>query len=102
MNVLQTFPVAARALWRNKTRSFLTTLGVIIGVASVISMVAIGEGAKSGVEKVFTAMGTNLLVVQSGSTTSGEIEMGGQAQLARLGERLARFHVERDPRRVHG
>lgn len=83
MNLLQTLPVAVRALLRNKTRSFLTTLGVVIGVASVISMVAIGEGAKAGVEKVFASMGTNLLMVMSGSTTSGGV-MGGFGSMPTL------------------
>jgi putative ABC transport system permease protein len=83
MNVVQTLPVAMRALLRNKTRSFLTALGVVIGVASVISMVAIGEGAKSGVEKVFNSMGTNLLIVMSGSTSSGGV-MGGFGSMPTL------------------
>jgi putative ABC transport system permease protein len=83
VNLFQTFPLAARALLRNKTRSFLTSLGVIIGVASVISMVAIGEGAKSTVEKVFSAMGTNLLIVTSGTTTSGGV-MGGVGSMPTL------------------
>ena len=71
MNALQTTRVAARALARNKMRSFLTTLGIIIGVAAVIAMVAIGEGAKSQVEQQFASMGSNLLIIMSGSTTSG-------------------------------
>jgi putative ABC transport system permease protein len=71
MNPIQTLRVALRALLRNKMRSFLTTLGIIIGVAAVIAMVAIGEGAKSRVEAAFSAMGTNLLIVLPGSTTSG-------------------------------
>jgi len=83
MNVLQTLPVASRALLRNKTRSFLTTLGVVIGVASVISMVAIGEGAKSQVEDAFNAMGTNLLIVMSGSTSSGGV-FGGMGSMPTL------------------
>jgi putative ABC transport system permease protein len=83
VNLVQTFPVAARALLRNKTRSFLTTLGVIIGVASVISMVAIGEGAKSQVDKAFSAMGTNLLIVSSGSTSTGGV-FGGLGSLPTL------------------
>ncbi len=49
-------------------RSFLTTLGIIIGVGAVIAMVAIGEGAKARVEQPFAAMGTNLLIVLPGST----------------------------------
>jgi len=69
-------PIALSALMRNKTRSFLTTLGVIIGVASVISMVAVGEGAKARVSNVFAAMGTNMLIVLSGSTTSGGVSGG--------------------------
>src|SRR5690349_17774199 len=72
-----------RALLRNKTRSFSTTLGVVIGVASVISMVAVGEGAKSSVERAFSGMGTNLLIVLSGSTRSGGV-MGGFGSLPTL------------------
>jgi putative ABC transport system permease protein len=52
-------------------RSFLTTLGIIIGVSAVIAMVAIGEGAKASVEASFASMGTNMLVVLPGSTTLG-------------------------------
>ena len=83
MNLAQTFPLAVRALLRNKTRSLLTTLGVVIGVASVISMVAVGEGAKARVESVFAAMGTNILIVLSGSTTSGGV-MGGFGSMPTL------------------
>ncbi len=71
MNPLQVARVAIRALLRNKMRSFLTTLGIIIGVSAVIAMVAIGEGAKSQVEESFASMGSNLLIVLPGSTTSG-------------------------------
>jgi putative ABC transport system permease protein len=83
MHLAQTLPLAGRALLRNKTRSFLTMLGVIIGVASVISMVAVGEGAKSRVNAVFASMGTNLLIVLSGSTTSGGV-MGGFGSMPTL------------------
>lgn len=76
MNVANVLPIALSALLRNKTRSFLTTLGVIIGVASVISMVAVGEGAKARVSNVFAAMGTNMLVVLSGTTTTGGVSGG--------------------------
>ena len=71
MNPLQTLRVAIRALLRNKLRSFLTTLGIIIGVSAVIAMVAIGEGAKAQVEASFASMGSNLLVVLPGSPTAG-------------------------------
>ncbi len=76
MNLANVLPIAFSALLRNKTRSFLTALGVIIGVASVISMVAVGEGAKARVSNVFAAMGTNMLIVLSGSTTSGGVAGG--------------------------
>jgi putative ABC transport system permease protein len=68
---LETFRVALRALLRNKLRSFLTVLGIIIGVAAVIAMVAIGEGAKAKVEASFASMGSNLLIVMPGTTTAG-------------------------------
>jgi putative ABC transport system permease protein len=71
MSGLQTLRVALRALFRNKLRSFLTTLGIVIGVSAVIAMVAIGEGAKSAVEQAFASMGSNLLIVMSGATTRG-------------------------------
>jgi len=71
MNWLQTFRVALRALTRNKMRSFLTTLGVVIGVSAVIAMVAIGDGAKARVEQAFAAMGSNMLIVLPGTSTAG-------------------------------
>ena len=71
MNLLQTLRVAARALLRNKMRSFLTTLGIVIGVSAVIAMVAIGEGAKKRVEDAFASMGADILMVLSGTTTRG-------------------------------
>jgi len=81
VNPFMTLRVALRALLRNKMRSFLTTLGIIIGVAAVIAMVAIGEGAKARVEAAFSAMGTNLLIVMPGSTRSGGVQGGfGSAQ----------------------
>ncbi|HZS36905.1 MAG TPA: ABC transporter permease [Polyangia bacterium] len=76
MSVWQTIRVAMRALMRNKTRSFLTTLGMIIGVAAVIAMVAVGEGAKQKVEDSFAAMGSNMLIVMPGTTTSGGAQGG--------------------------
>ena len=71
MNLFSALRVAQRALLRNKLRSFLTALGIIIGVAAVIAMVSIGEGAKARVQQAFASMGTNLLIVMSGSTTAG-------------------------------
>jgi putative ABC transport system permease protein len=71
MSLWQTIRVALRALMRNPLRSFLTTLGMIIGVGAVIAMVAVGEGAKAKVEEAFTSMGSNLLIVMPGATSSG-------------------------------
>jgi putative ABC transport system permease protein len=61
-------------------RSFLTALGIIIGVAAVIAMVSIGEGARSRVEASFASMGTNLLIVMPGSSTSGGARGGFGSQ----------------------
>ncbi|HWV39308.1 MAG TPA: ABC transporter permease [Vulgatibacter sp.] len=76
MSFLETLRVALRALLRNKLRSALTVLGIVIGVASVIAMTAMGEGARMQVEKTFASMGTNLLVILPGATTSGGARSG--------------------------
>jgi ABC-type antimicrobial peptide transport system permease subunit len=68
--------IALRALGRNKVRSALTMLGVIIGVAAVIAMVAIGSGATQSVQKQIQSMGQNLLMVLPGSTSSGAVMFG--------------------------
>ncbi len=80
MNPLQTLRIALRALLRNKTRSILTTLGIVIGVGAVIAMVAIGEGAKSRVADTFASMGTNLLVVLPGSSSASGAQGGFGSQ----------------------
>ncbi len=67
MKIFRTIKVALKALGRNKMRTFLTALGIIIGVGAVIAMVSIGQGAKKEVEKRFSEMGTNLLFVRPGS-----------------------------------
>ena len=76
MSPLQTTRIATRALVRNKLRSFLTTLGVVIGVGAVIAMMAIGSGAKAQVEAAFAAMGTDLLIVLPGSTSASGVHGG--------------------------
>jgi putative ABC transport system permease protein len=83
MNLLQTLRVAIRALFRNKMRSFLTTLGIIIGVGAVIAMVAIGEGAKAQVEQAIASMGSSLLIVLPGSTSAGG-QRGGYGSMPTL------------------
>jgi putative ABC transport system permease protein len=86
MNALAITRVAGRALLRNRLRSLLTALGVVIGVGAVIAMVAIGEGAKRRVEQTFEAMGTNLLIVLPGSSSSMGMRggFGSQATLTWL------------------
>ena len=76
MNLFNTILIAVRALLRNKMRSFLTVLGIIIGVGAVIAMVAIGEGAKAEVQKSFDKMGTNMLVIRSGAAKTGGVRGG--------------------------
>ncbi|MDI6845282.1 MAG: ABC transporter permease [Candidatus Saccharicenans sp.] len=76
MKLLRIMRVYLRALARNKMRSFLTILGVIIGVAAVIAMVSIGEGAKKGIEDRFASMGTNLLFVYPGSRSVRGVQTG--------------------------
>ncbi len=68
--------VAGRALARNKLRSALTMLGVFIGVAALIAMVAVGEGANAAVRAQIESLGTNLLIVVPGATTSNGVRAG--------------------------
>jgi len=76
MRIVPTFNVAFRALRRNKMRSVLTALGIIIGVGAVIAMVGIGNGAKSQVEAQIASLGQNVILIFSGSTTSSGIRTG--------------------------
>jgi len=69
--LFQTIPSALAALRANKGRSILTTLGIIIGVAAVIAIVALGEGASASVSSQLAGLGTNLLTITPGSTRSG-------------------------------
>jgi len=74
--LIMAFRIALRALARNKLRSFLTMLGIIIGVGAVIAMVAIGEGAKKRVQEQIASLGTNLLVILPGTVTLGGARTG--------------------------
>ncbi len=76
MNVLGLLRVAMRALAVNKLRSALTMLGIIIGVAAVIVMIAVGAGAQARVEEQIRSLGSNLLLILSGTTTAGGVRMG--------------------------
>ncbi len=73
---LQSLLIALRALRVNKMRSLLTMLGIIIGIAAVIAMVAIGAGARKMISDQIASMGSNLILVIPGSTTSGGLRSG--------------------------
>jgi len=76
VNITNTLLSALRALKRNKMRSFLTMLGIIIGVGAVIAMLSIGQGAKYSVEQQINALGTNVLIVLPGTQQTGGIRIG--------------------------
>jgi macrolide transport system ATP-binding/permease protein len=73
---LMIMAAAMQALWRNMMRSALTMLGVFIGVAALIAMVAVGQGANEAVRKQIERLGTNLVVVLPGARTSGGMRAG--------------------------
>jgi putative ABC transport system permease protein len=76
MDFMNTFRLALRALARNKMRSALTMLGIIIGVAAVIAVVSIGQGAQYMVQQGIQAMGTNIVFIAAGSGRPGGIRVG--------------------------
>ncbi len=81
MSVWQSVRIAGRALRVNKLRSALTMLGIIIGVAAVIAMVGVGAGAQARVAEQIQSLGSNLIIVLSGSVTSSGIRLGTGSQL---------------------
>ncbi len=80
INIPWTAKLALRALKMNKMRTLLTMLGIIIGVAAVIAMLAVGNGATQKITEQISSMGSNLLIVLPGSTTSGGMRMGAGTQ----------------------
>jgi putative ABC transport system permease protein len=81
MNLLAGMRIALRALRVNKLRSALTMLGVIIGVGAVITMVAVGAGAKARVAEQIQSLGSNMIVVLNGFGTSGGVRLGSGSNL---------------------
>lgn len=73
MNVTNLFKIALRALANNKLRAFLTMLGIIIGVASVITMLAIGQGSKRSIQAQISEMGSNMIMIHPGSDMRGGV-----------------------------
>ena len=76
MNLIATIKLALNALARNKMRSILTMLGIIIGVGAVIAMVGIGQGASASIQSQISQLGNNLLYVSAGSSSAGGIRGG--------------------------
>jgi putative ABC transport system permease protein len=76
MNIKNLLKIAMNALLRNKLRAFLTMLGIIIGVASVIAMLGIGQGSKLSIQKQIAGMGLNLVTVVPGSQQRGGVQFG--------------------------
>lgn len=73
MNLTNLFKIALRALANNKMRGFLTMLGIIIGVASVITMLAIGQGSKKSIQAEISEMGSNMIMIQPGGDIRGGV-----------------------------
>lgn len=73
MNLTNLFKIALRALANNKMRGFLTMLGIIIGVASVITMLAIGQGSKRSIQAEISEMGSNIIMIQPGGDIRGGV-----------------------------
>jgi len=82
MNIPNLTKIALNALLRNKFRAFLTMLGVIIGVASVIAMLAIGEGSKKSIQDQISSMGSNLVMVMPGTQMMGGVQQGSSTSKA--------------------
>jgi len=81
VDFIQTLKIALRALRTNKMRSFLTMLGIIIGISAVIAMMAVGSGASYVISQQIASIGSNIILVIPGSTTSGGLRTGsGGAQ----------------------
>ncbi|UPK72662.1 ABC transporter permease [Chitinophaga filiformis] len=77
MNILNLIRIALKALQRNKLRAFLTMLGIIIGVAAVIAMVAIGQGSKESIQSQLSSMGSNMITILPASNVTGGARLEG-------------------------
>ena len=76
MRIFAVLKIAGRALRRNKMRTILTMLGIIIGVGAVIATVAIGNGAKAMIEAQIASLGQNVVLVMSGNVSRGGFRFG--------------------------
>jgi putative ABC transport system permease protein len=81
MNLTNLFKIAIRALVRNKMRAFLTMLGIIIGVGSVIAMLAVGEGSKQKIRSQMSSMGTNMVMVMPNMQRRAGVSLGASSSM---------------------
>lgn len=79
MNISNSIKISLRAIVQNKMRSFLTMLGIIIGVGSVITMLAIGEGSKISIQNQISEMGSNMIMIHPGGENRGGVRMSSDA-----------------------
>ena len=79
MNGTNLIKIAIRALANNKLRGFLTMLGIIIGVASVITMLAIGQGSKRSIQAQISEMGSNMIMIHPGADVRGGVRQDASA-----------------------
>jgi putative ABC transport system permease protein len=98
MSIMGILRIALKSLTRNKTRTFLTMLGIIIGVAAVITMLAIGQGAKKVIDDQISSMGTNVIMVMSNFTNT----QSNARQAAGSGNTLEEADVDAIRRQVQG
>ena len=79
MNYQNLFKIAIRAIAANKMRSFLTALGIIIGIAAVITMLAIGQGSKASIKANIAEMGSNMIMISPGADMRGGVRQDASA-----------------------
>ena len=84
MSIVNTLRIAGKAIRRNKIRSSLTMLGVIIGVASVIAMIALGSGARAAIDEQIQSQGTNVIHINAGSFQRMGTARGGSGSVTTL------------------
>lgn len=81
MNYQNLFKIAIRAIAANKMRSFLTALGIIIGIAAVITMLAIGQGSKASIKANIAEMGSNMIMISPGADMRGGVRQDASSKL---------------------
>ena len=79
MNLKQSFRMAFKSIRSNRVRSLLTMLGIIIGVASVITMLAIGQGSKKSIQAQISEMGSNMIMIHPGADMRGGVRQDPSA-----------------------